>query len=123
VQNESAKENQKKERAMPEGEGWLAAAHYCQLLRAVPCVFCSKDRREQLDDARDLPPLLNDTPAPPSLSKKRMNWRLLLLMAAIFLAVLVSLFNILMPARARANGANVFPSPHPLLLLLFLLVS
>ncbi|KAH8934801.1 hypothetical protein BDL97_18G103500 [Sphagnum fallax] len=91
---------------MPEGEGWLAAAHYCHLLRAVPCVFCSKDRREQLDDARDLPPLLNDTPAPPSLSKKRMNWRLLLLMAAIFLAVLVSLFNILMPARARANGAN-----------------
>jgi N-acetylated-alpha-linked acidic dipeptidase len=91
---------------MPEGKGWLAAPHYCQFLRAVPCVFCSKDRREQLDDARDLPPLLSDTPAPPSLSKKRMNWRLLLLLAAIFLALLVTLFNILTPPQARANGAN-----------------
>lgn len=108
---------------MPEGKGWLAAAHYCQFLRAVPCVFCSKDRREQLDDASDLPPLLNDTPAPTCLSKKRMNWRLPLLLAAIFLALLVTLFNILMPAQARANGANVFSSPHPLLLPLFFLVS
>jgi hypothetical protein len=29
MQNDSIKENKKKERTMPEGKGWLAVAHYC----------------------------------------------------------------------------------------------